>query len=116
MGAFLCFEFFCKNSKQQPKKEKNAEAHKKYVDIHYIIKGEEIIGCGEEGPKNKPSDEYSADTDAATYTTLEDEDYIDMTQGMCAIFFPGDIHRPGCDYKEQSYVVKAVVKVSVELL
>jgi biofilm protein TabA len=54
--------------------------------------------------------------DALFFKTIKDEIDLILTPGMYAVFFPTDVHRPGCVYKTTASVRKVVVKVSVESL
>jgi YhcH/YjgK/YiaL family protein len=53
---------------------------------------------------NEPSFPAASETD------------IVLTAGMYAVLFPGEIHRPQCNYKGETTVRKVVVKVAKELL
>ncbi len=96
-----------------PKEEKKAEVHKKYIDIQYMISGTELMGAGFLDEKNEISEEYDEGKDRALYSKVHNESDIIMSKGMFAIFFPTDIHRPGCQYKGKMKVRKAIIKVCV---
>lgn len=97
----------------KPKNEKKAEVHKKYIDIQYMISGTELVGAGFFDNGNEIFEEYLEEKDRALYTTVHNEFEILLSKGMFAIFFPADIHRPGCQYKSKENVRKAIVKVQV---
>ncbi|MCX5819881.1 MAG: YhcH/YjgK/YiaL family protein [Deltaproteobacteria bacterium] len=99
-----------------PKGEKKPEAHRKYVDIQYMDHGAEIIGYGLENPANEVSDDRLAEKDVLNFKTVQNEMDLVLTQGMYAILFPQDIHRPGCHYGEGGNVKKVVLKISKDLL
>lgn len=96
-----------------PKTEKLAEQHKAYVDIQYVVEGQEIIGVGSEHPNNEIIKEYDPSTDAVIYGRVENEKEVVMKTGDYLILFPSDIHRPGCNFELGSLVRKVVVKVAV---
>jgi len=99
-----------------PKGEKKPEAHRKYVDIQYIAQGTEIIGYGLENPVNGVSEDRLAEKDVLNYKSVQNEMDLILTQGMYAILFPQDVHRPGCHYGEGGNVKKVVLKISKDLL
>jgi len=100
----------------KPKSVKKAEMHRKYIDVQFIVSGKEAMGFGFEGQNSRPTEEYSAEKDVALYDTVNDETDLLIYEGMYAVFFPGEIHRPGCDPAGENAVRKAIVKVSVDLL
>lgn len=100
----------------KPKMEKTAEQHRKYIDIQYIISGTEIIGVGRENPKNEVIDGYNKEKERIKYGKTYDEKDIVVSQGDYLILFPEDIHRPGCDFRGQANIRKAVIKIAVDLL
>lgn len=100
----------------RPKSELNAESHKKYLDIHFVISGEEIIGVAPKSFENRSIREYSKNDDSTLYNEVKNEVDAPILTRNYAILFPEEIHRPGCDYKGRGNVKKAIVKVSVDLL
>lgn len=100
----------------QPREERRAEAHADYIDIQYIISGEEMIAYSLLSKDNEVLSDELAAKDAIFYKTVEQETDLVLTEGMYAIFFPWDVHRPNCALKEAASVKKAVVKVKMSLL
>lgn len=92
----------------KPQEQGKFEAHKKYADIQFIIKGEEKLGFGD--VKNfKPVTFYDEKNDIIF---LEgDGDFVNAKEGDFVIFMPEDAHMPCIAQNEPSYVKKAVVKV-----
>jgi YhcH/YjgK/YiaL family protein len=86
------------------------EAHRKYIDIQYIISGEEQIGVALLGDQYS-KDGYIAEKDIIFYEGKVSR--INMKPGMFAIFFPDDLHMPGIRMDQSSTVRKVVVKVAV---
>lgn len=93
--------------------EKKAESHKKYIDIQYVISGVETIGVGYENQENELLENYNEEKDCIFYKKIKDENFIIVSAGMFAIFFPTDIHRPGCSFNDKLDVRKVVIKISV---
>ena len=96
------------------KNEFGFEAHRKNIDIQYLLKGEERIACM---PIDKltETEPYSEEKDAAFYAA---EGVAAQTMtiggGYFAIFFPQDGHMPQLCVDELQMVKKVVVKVAVE--
>lgn len=89
------------------------EAHKKNIDIQYLLKGEERIACCsmEKLTVTKP---YSEEKDAAFYAA-EGVKAQELTigHGFFAIFYPQDAHMPQLSVDEPTMVKKIVVKVEI---
>jgi biofilm protein TabA len=82
------------------------ESHKKYIDLHYIIKGREMIGI--------------ADTSRAIITKPYTDDVINYEvagkyylarPGHFFLFFPNDAHRPTILVTGYDVVKKIVIKI-----
>lgn len=80
----------------RPKKDNHPEVHRRYIDIQFLAKGEEIICVAAERGNNKISESLLAERDIIFYHDVNDESELTMTEGSYAIFFPQDVHRPGC--------------------
>lgn len=97
----------------RPAAERRFEAHRKYIDVQVVLEGEERIDASLE-PELKPWTEYD---DARDLVFLEEPgDYASLVlrPGLFAVFFPHDVHRPGCSIREPARVRKLVFKVLVE--
>ncbi|OOQ61135.1 YhcH/YjgK/YiaL family protein [Mucilaginibacter pedocola] len=82
------------------------EIHKNYIDLHYVIKGEEKIyaqGKGDPAAVTKP---YDATKDVENYFT-KGKSYTAKPDAFF-LFFPGELHAPGirADGKEKKLVIK----------
>jgi biofilm protein TabA len=101
------------NNQTASKSERKAETHRKYIDIQYVFSGSEIIGYGLAAPENEVLDDKLEEKDAIFFKTVKNEIDLILTPGMYAIFFPTDVHRPGCIHGSAGPVHKVVVKVAV---
>jgi biofilm protein TabA len=99
-----------------PRAERKAEAHRKYIDIQYVYSGSEIIGYGLTGPENEVADDQLENKDAIYFRNVKNEIELILTPGRYAIFFPTDVHRPGCAYGPPAPVRKVVIKVAADSL
>jgi len=100
----------------KPASEMRPESHQKYIDVQYVWKGNERIGVALDTGKNAVHEDRLAKDDVLFYKEMEGESTLDMQPGYFAIFFPCDIHRPGCQLKGPEEVSKVVMKVKIALL
>jgi YhcH/YjgK/YiaL family protein len=101
----------------QPKEVRRLEAHRKYLDIQYIAAGQEMIGSGPLSTASEVTEDRLAEKDVIFYKSLSAETYHILQQGMFAIYFPWDVHRPNCHVNETAAKVKkVVVKIAVDTL
>lgn len=96
----------------ETKTDANYESHRKYIDIQYLIKGEEKIGVTDLS-NCKTCIEYDKERDLAFYTINTQDEYIELKEGSFAIFYPHDAHKPSIAIKQPSTVKKVVVKVAI---
>lgn len=95
----------------KPLTDQKFEAHRKYIDIQYIVSGEEYII-------------YNDATKLQTFSCYEEENdcelfsgngtAIHLTQGDFVILFPQDAHIPKIAVNAEKPVIKAIVKIPVE--
>lgn len=87
------------------------ENHRKYIDIQYILSGEEFIGITtfNNQPAVVPYDETK---DIAFYNNAYTS-LLKLVQGQFAIFFPHDMHVPCLKTEKATKVRKAVFKIRV---
>jgi YhcH/YjgK/YiaL family protein len=96
-----------------PSKEQDdckLEAHRKYIDIQYIVSGCERIGVTVFNGQ-APIIPYNEEKDVTFFK--EKVSFLRIETGMFAIFFPGDLHMPCVKCNEPVNVTKVVVKVRV---
>ena len=79
--------------KGKRKEEAPIEIHRKFIDVHVPLSGDEIIGYT---PLTElPYAEFVEADDAALYPiSLSARDYFNVKKGEFAIFFPQDGHAP----------------------
>lgn len=94
------------------KSEALFESHKKYIDIQYVIEGEEIIGLTSID-KAKVKEQYNEDKDIAFYDSDEME-YRKATPENFFLFFPDDVHQPSITTWDSIQIKKIVVKILIE--
>lgn len=91
--------------------EAKFEAHKEYIDIQFIIKGQEKLGFGNIKDFT-PVTKYDKEKDIiflegkGSFVTANEKDFL--------IFTPEDAHMPSLTpHKSSVFVKKAVVKIKV---
>lgn len=94
---------------------KKAEQHRGYIDLHYIILGQEMIGWGVDDQAHEVIDAYDPVKERTSYRTVVDEVYIPLLAGTAVLFFPHDIHRPELDFGGKHTVRKAVIKIKASI-
>lgn len=102
---------FCPLSKNQGRKREQAslEAHRKYIDIQYVISGNEEIGYKPTAECSKEKEPYNSEKDIVFFNDTPDK-WIKVPAGSFIIFFPQDAHAPLVSSGE---LHKAVVKVKL---
>lgn len=94
----------------KPLAECKLESHKKYIDIQYVIRGEEFMGITTKN--NQKILEVNEDKD---YTFYEGStSLVRVSKGMFTIFFPDDLHQPCVQKELASEVKKVVIKVLIQ--
>lgn len=94
------------------KNEVGYEAHRKNIDIQYLLKGEERVACLPL-EKLKETVPYSEEKDAAFFTASIQPIEMTLGDGYFAIFFPQDGHMPQLSVDEPKMVKKVVVKIEI---
>ena len=96
----------------EPAAGRKFEAHRDYIDVQYIHRGTETIYWQFVGLLT-PEGPYDPAIDC---TLLQDAkaSALRLTQGMFAVLYPHDAHKPCCEADESSPVQKIVVKCLVK--
>jgi biofilm protein TabA len=90
------------------------EAHRKYIDIQYVILGKEKMGLASVS-KAAAIDEFSESKDIGFYTIPDsDSKYYTAEPGTIFLFFPQDAHRPGIGAEGCDWDKKIVIKVKAD--
>lgn len=107
-------DLFANVDEYQPREFEDTryEAHRKYADIQYLVKGTEKMGVLPIS-KTTVTEPYDEENDIAFLTSEEDNLRL-ASPDTFFIFFPEDAHRPGVKNEENSGVRKVVVKVRID--
>ncbi len=89
------------------------EAHRKYIDIQYVISGKEIMNVAPLNTGKEVLVPYDAEKDIEFLTVSKIADFK-ASPSCFFIFFPDDAHRPGLKDGVNSPVRKLVIKLKVD--
>ena len=73
------------------------EAHRKYIDVMYMVEGSENIYVKPTAKLSKITKEYDPAGDALLANTDDDTTAVRLETGMFLVLFPDDAHAPACD-------------------
>ena len=90
--------------------EGKPEAHREFLDIQYVVEGEECVGWAHVDSLALDG-EFNTGSDIGFYTGHVD--LMRIGSGNCYVVFPEDIHMPGIAVDEPKACVKMVVKLKV---
>jgi len=98
--------------KTKPVEQKKWEAHRKYIDIQYVIKGSECMGYGHLEDFRKVVEEYDETTDLE-FLDGDKFNFINVDEGEFVVFYPKDVHAPMLSVKEDIEIKKVIVKIAL---
>lgn len=106
-------EAFAMVSEYDTKEPENAkwEAHHKFIDLQYVIAGEEQMGVLPLAEAVNAL-EYNEQKDLIFYGDNEGELHLASPEAFF-LFFPSDVHRPCIKVGESAPVKKLVAKIAV---
>lgn len=88
-----------------------SEAHRKYIDIQFMVEGEEIIGVADIS-EDKELTEAKEENDVWFYNCKTEP--LTLSAGKYMVLYPNDLHCPGVATKGKALTCrKVVVKVKV---
>lgn len=102
------YAFVCDNQ-TKPSDQGKWEAHHKFWDVQYVVRGRERMGYARmNGADIK--EPYNPETDLVFFSTRGN--FFDVQEGMFAVFTLQDVHMPGLAVEKPEPVRKVVVKVA----
>lgn len=87
------------------------EAHKKYLDIHFMINGCERIKMN--FIDNMVQENYKEDDDFLSIKSGRENSYVDLYEGDFLVCYPHDVHMTALKIEESIYVKKAIFKIKI---
>lgn len=89
------------------------EAHKEYIDVHYILDGTEKIAVANTESLSIDK-EYDSQDDYVLFKQPFQSSSLILESGDIAIFFPNDAHMTSIVTTNESIVIKSVVKIPIK--
>ena len=98
-----------------PESETFFESHKRYLDIHAVVKGEERMEIADPKALTLDTDKSKPEGDSYAFTekSAEHQDLI-LRPGTFLVAFPDDAHRCRGQVDGPSQVEKVVFKILIE--
>lgn len=88
------------------------EAHRRYIDIQYMVEGEEKVGVTDYSVCSV-KEEYNENNDIEFLYCEENSAYQTLEEGSFLVFFPHDAHQPALISGKKQLVKKVIVKVAI---
>ena len=85
------------------------EAHRKFIDVHYVISGSEAIGHSLLTDKIKAAGPYDHDKDIQFFLG-KPRNWLTLAPGNFALFLPQDLHAP---LSGRGILKKIVIKIMI---
>lgn len=108
------FAILAAETTQSPEK-RQWEVHRRYVDVQYLLEGEETIGFAREREGLQVEADALEEEDCLYYLNVSPTADLHLAPGHYAVFFPRDIHCPLGAAGDPAPVRKVIVKIAVEL-
>jgi YhcH/YjgK/YiaL family protein len=105
------YAFVQSYSTREPEENK-WESHERYMDIQYIVDGDEAILWS---PIEQliVEEEYIAEKDATFYKGNSYCTVLNLKKNYFCLLFPEDGHKPCCIFDTSSQIKKVVVKIKI---
>ena len=100
----------------KPLAEQRPEYHRQYIDIHIVLRGEEVIGAGNKGLEIVDDGPFNTAHDIGFCQAISSETLIHLHPEELAILFPGELHRPMAAMDAGAPLRKIIVKIDYALL
>ncbi len=107
--------FYANIQEYETKADAKYESHKKYIDIQYMIKGNERVGVCDKN-SCKLCIPYDEATDIDFMENPNEEEFLMLNSGEFIVLFPNDAHKPSINPSNtdtKNIVKKVVVKVPI---
>jgi YhcH/YjgK/YiaL family protein len=96
----------------KPPDQVRFEAHRRYIDIQLVLRGQESIGVAPASSLTTV-EPYDPARDIAFFAVPPESRTVELREGEFVVFEPGDGHRPSLHLDGPHVSRKAVVKISV---
>jgi YhcH/YjgK/YiaL family protein len=92
----------------RPATQANFETHQVYADLQYVVDGVEVIQLVS-SEVLAPLTEYDSQKDIRFFSAAGQPTDLVVKQGFFVFLYPGEAHRPCCQYMSQSTKVRKLV-------
>ncbi|MEK6900556.1 MAG: YhcH/YjgK/YiaL family protein [Nanoarchaeota archaeon] len=91
------------------------EAHRKHLDLHYLVSGKEVLGFTSDfGLEiSKP---YASEEDCLLYHHPPHYSKIILSERQFVLFYPEDVHCAKGNLHDETIITKIVFKIPIPLL
>lgn len=113
-GDLIYFSVF--DGETKPLAEQRPELHARYIDVHILLEGEELIGAAPVEQQQQPDGEFDAQNDIGFFKGMGCETLINLRPGELVILFPGELHRPMATLGKPAALRKIVAKIDADLI
>lgn len=96
----------------KPAEKGNIEAHRRYLDLQYVVSGQEMMGVAGKVEVKTP---YIPARDNEFYNST-DIKYYKADPGHFFLFFPSDIHQPSVRHANEPAVKSRKIVVKIEYI
>ena len=90
------------------------EAHRAYIDVMYMVEGEEMIYVKPTDRLTSVEKEYTPAMEALLALVDDDCTAVRLQKGQFVVLFPEDAHCPSCCVGEPAGVKKIIGKLAVD--
>lgn len=105
-----CGKILVQEGTTLPREEARLEAHRQYLDIQYILEGQEFVGFAPTDTLT-PDGPFNTEKDVGFYTGPSQR--IPIQAGWCYVVFPEDAHAPRTHVDTPFHYRKLVIKLEV---
>ncbi len=101
--------FNVKNNTTRAFEDCRFEMHEDYADVQIVLHGTEILAYRQRGSQEQPTEQ--AGGDCWLFEDTDSCDQICLTEGMFAVFFPGELHKPNVQLGPDNQNRKVILKL-----
>ncbi len=105
-----CGKIMVQQGTTKPWEGAKLEAHRNYLDIQYILEGQEVVGWAHIDSLT-PDGPFNTEKDKGMYVGPNRPTVIDA--GCCYVVYPEDAHAPGTHLDTANAYRKMVIKLEV---
>lgn len=113
-GELIYFSVF--DGKTKLLEEQRPELHARYIDVHIVLEGKELIGAATSEQQQQQDGEFDELNDIGFFKGMGCETLINLQPADIVILFPGELHRPMATLGKPAALRKIVAKIDASLI